>query len=324
MRRTWFRLIAAPLLALTLVAGACGKKNTTTAGGATTAPAFAAGTTMASLRAAGKIRVGTKFDQPLFGLKNPVSGAIEGFDVEIAKILAQGILGGSLDDAAKKIEFVETVSKVRETSIQEGKVDMVVATYTINDTRKQVVDFAGPYYIAGQDIMVRKDDDSIRSVNDLNGKKVCSVQGSTSLANVKTKAPQADLSITFDTYSKCAEALKDGRVQAETTDNVILLGLVKDSNGAFKVVGAPFTTEPYGIGIRTGDDAFRSFLNDRLEAAYNDGSWKAAFDRTVGTAGVAAPTPPAVNRYTSVPVIPTGTATSPTTTATSPATSTVT
>jgi glutamate transport system substrate-binding protein len=324
MRRTWFRLIAAPLIALTLVAGACAKKSTTTTGGATPGPTFAAGTTMATLQAAGKIRVGTKFDQPLFGLKNPVTGAIEGFDVEIAKILAQGIFGGSLDDVAKKIEFVETVSKVRETSIQEGKVDMVAATYTINDTRKQVVDFAGPYYVAGQDIMVRKDDNSIKGVSDLNGKKVCSVQGSTSLANVKAKAPQADLSITFDTYSKCAEALKDGRVQAETTDNVILLGLVKDSNDAFKVVGAPFTTEPYGIGLRKGDTSFRNFLNDRLEAAYRDGSWKAAFDRTVGTAGVAAPTPPPVNRYTSVPVVPTATATSATGTATSPATATVT
>jgi glutamate transport system substrate-binding protein len=257
--------------------------------------------------------VGTKFDQPLFGLKNPLTGAIEGFDVEIAKLVAQGIYGGSIDDAAKHINFVETVSKVRETSIQEGKVDMVVATYTINNARKLVVDFGGPYYIAGQDIMVKKDDTSIKSVTDLNGKKVCSVQGSTSLANVKAKAPQADLSITFDTYSKCAEALKDGRVQAETTDNVILLGLVKDNKDAFKVVGNPFTTEPYGIGIKKGDDAFRTFINDRLEASYKDGSWAAAFNRTVGQAGVTAPTPPPVDRYTSVPAPPTSTVTPSTT-----------
>src|SRR5213078_251226 len=109
------------------------------------------------------------------------------------------------------------------------------------------------------DIMVKKGDDSIKSVTDLNGKKVCSVQGSTSLANVKAKAPQADLSITFDVYSKCVDALKDGRVE--------------DNKELFKVVGNPFTTEPYGIGIKKGDDAFRSFINDRLEASYRDGSW---------------------------------------------------
>jgi glutamate transport system substrate-binding protein len=306
-------LLAVPLLAVGLVAAAGCSKKTTTSAGSTSAPTFAAGTTMARLQAAGKMTVGTKFDQPLFGLKNPLTGAIEGFDVEIAKLVAQGIYGGTIDDAAKHVNFVETVSKVRETSIQEGKVDMVVATYTINNARKLVVDFGGPYYIAGQDIMVKKDDTSIKSVTDLNGKKVCSVQGSTSLANVKAKAPQADLSITFDTYSKCAEALKDGRVQAETTDNVILLGLVKDNKDAFKVVGNPFTTEPYGIGMKKGDDAFRTFINDRLEASYKDGSWAAAFNRTVGQAGVTAPTPPPVDRYTSVPAPPTSTVTPSTT-----------
>src|SRR5438270_5785564 len=125
------------LLATALVAGACGTKTSSTSGGASgTAPTFPAATTMAALQQKGKIIVGTKFDQPLFGLKNPMTGAIEGFDVEVAKIMAQGIFGGTLADAAKHVEFVETVSKVREPSIQEGKVDIVVATYTINNTRK--------------------------------------------------------------------------------------------------------------------------------------------------------------------------------------------
>src|SRR5205807_5196131 len=135
-----------------------------------------------------------------------------GFDVEIAKLIAVGIFGGTPASAKNKINFVEAVSKNREPFIQNGTVDIVVATYTINDTRKQVVDFAGPYFIAHQDIMVKKDDNSIKSVTDLNGKKVCSAQGSTSIKNLQEKAPQADTSITFDTYSKCAEALTDGRV----------------------------------------------------------------------------------------------------------------
>jgi len=174
---------------------------------------------------------------------------------------------------------------------------MVVATYTINDERKQQVGFAGPYYVAGQDIMVKADDDSITGVEDLNGKKVCSVQGSTSIDNVKEKAPDADLGITFDVYSLCAEALGDGRVDAVTTDNVILLGLANASDGAFKLVGNRFTEEPYGIGVKKDDTEFRNFINDRLEAIEADGSWAAAFDSTVGQAGEATPEPPPVDRY---------------------------
>jgi glutamate transport system substrate-binding protein len=228
-----------------------------------------------------------------------VSGDVEGFDVEIAKLIAQRIFGGTAEEAGEKIEFVETVSANREPFIEEGKVDIVVATYTINDTRKQRVDFAGPYYVAGQDIMVKKGDTSIKSVTDLNGKKVCSVVGSTSIKNVQAKAPQADLSVSFDKYSLCAEALKDGRVQAVTTDNIILLGLIKDSPNDFQLVGETFTEEPYGIGLKRGDDDFRDFINDVLEEIYESGEWKEAFDSTVGEAGEEAPEPPDVNRYTS-------------------------
>src|SRR3954451_12611337 len=252
---------------------------------------------MAALQAKGKITVGTKFDQPGFGQKNPTTGQVEGFDVEIAKLIAVGIFGGTPESVTSKIEFVEAVSKNREPYIQEGRVDVVVATYTINDTRKQVVDFAGPYFIAHQDIMVKKGDSSIKSVQDLNGKKVCSAQGSTSIKNQQQQAPQADASITFDTSSKCAEALTDGRVQAVTTDNVILAGLVADQKHKFQLVNAPFTDEPYGIGLKKGDTAFRSFLNDRLEEMYKNGEWKKAFEDHLPAAGRKLPEPPAVNRY---------------------------
>jgi glutamate transport system substrate-binding protein len=318
-QRRIFVMAAAALLLL----AACGKgdspavdtgsSNTTT----TTTPKFAAGTTMAALQAKGKIVVGTKFDQPLFGLKNAVTGQVEGFDVEIAKLIAVGIFGGDTNSVASKIEFKETVSKNREPFIQNGEVDFVAATYTINDTRKQVVDFAGPYYVAGQDIMVKADDTTIKSVSDLNGKKVCSAAGSTSITNIKTKAPQADLSTSFDKYGLCAEALADGRVQAVSTDNIILLGLIKDNPGKFKLVKNTFTTEPYGVGLKKGDDAFRSFVNDRLEAIVKSGEWKKAFDATIGTAGEKAPEPPKVDRYTSTPA---GTAATTTTTANPPTT----
>jgi len=307
LKRRWGLLVLLMAL-LALSTAACGDDDedatgTDTGGATTTAqegpPEFAAGTTMKTLQDKGKIVVGTKFDQPLFGLKDPVSGKVEGFDVEMAKLVAQAIFGGDLDDAESKIEFVETVSANREPFIEQAKVDFVVATYTINDTRKQRVDFAGPYYLAGQDIMVKKGDTSIKSVTDLNGKKVCSVVGSTSIKNVQEKAPQADISTSFDKYSLCAEALADGRVQAVTTDDIILLGLIKDQPDKFQLVGETFTEEPYGIGIKKGDDAFRTFLNDLIEEVYENGEWKEAFERTVGEAGVEAPTPPPVNRYAS-------------------------
>ena len=278
-------------------AAAAGTTSATTAAAATTVakkayPTVAAGSSVEAIKTKGKITIGVKFDVPLFGLKNPTNNQIEGFDVEIGKLITKTIFG---DDS--KVEFVEAVSKNREPFIQEGKVDLVISTYTINDTRKQVVDFAGPYYVAGQDILVKAGDSSIKGVEDLNGKKVCSVTGSTSLKNVQQKAPAADLSIVFDKYSLCVEALNDGRVQAVTTDNIILLGFVAESGGKLKLVGNAFTTEPYGIGLKKGDTALRTFLNDVLDASYKDGSWKVAFDKTVGKSGQTAPTPPTVNRY---------------------------
>jgi glutamate transport system substrate-binding protein len=257
--------------------------------------AVPAGSSVEALKNKGKLKIGVKYDVPLFGLKNPTNGQIEGFDVEIGKIIARHVFG--TDDVDGKVEFVEAVSKNREPFIQDGSVDLVISTYTINDTRKQVVDFAGPYYIAGQDILVKKSNDAIKGVEDLNGKKVCSVTGSTSLTNVQAKAPQADVSVVFDKYSLCVEALKDGRVEAVTTDDIILLGFVAEDTQNLKLVKNPFTSEPYGIGLKKGDTALRTFVNDVLEASYADGSWAEAYEETVGKSGEDAPTPPKVDRY---------------------------
>ncbi|MBX6391407.1 MAG: glutamate ABC transporter substrate-binding protein [Frankia sp.] len=309
MRRT--RLLSTAALAATtmlaLALGACGdddESTPTTGAGASGAPAAASGPykiemadsfpaspTLDEIRSRGTLVVGTKFDQPLFGQQNPTNEELEGFDTEIARILAQRIFGDT-----DKIEFVETVSKNREPFIQQGRVDVVIATYTINDTRKELVDFAGPYYIAGQDIMVMADETSITSVDDLNGRKVCTVEGSTSEKNVRAEAPDAEV-ILVDTYSACAEQLTDGRVDAVTTDNVILLGLMAQNEGTFKLVGKTFTEEPYGIGLPKGDDAFRDFVNDTLEIAYENGDWATAFTSTVGVVQKTVPTPPAVDRY---------------------------
>ena len=293
MRRRRATGLVGAALALILALAACGGDDDSgdSGGQVNQGASFAEGTTMAKLKDAGTVKVGTKFDQPLFGLKN-LEGKPEGFDVEIAKLIA-----GEMGIAPDKVVFSEAVSANREPFIQQDKVDFVVATYTINDKRKQVVDFAGPYYEAGQDIMVAKGNpEGIGGPDDLAGKKVCSVTGSTPAENIRTNYPKAELT-EFDVYSKCAEALKNGQVQAVTTDNVILLGLISQDEESFELVGKPFTKEPYGIGLKKGDTEFRNFINDTLEKIVQDGRWLKAWDATAGKVATETPTPPAIDRY---------------------------
>ncbi|MFB2586121.1 glutamate ABC transporter substrate-binding protein [Herbiconiux liukaitaii] len=251
------------------------------------APTFAAGSTMETLASAGEITIGTKFDQPLFGLVGP-DGTPEGFDVEIAKIIA-----AKLGIAEDGINWVETVSANREPFIQNGEVDLVVATYTINDTRKEVISFAGPYYEAGQSILTLADNEDIESEDDLVGQPVCSVTGSTPAANLEELGAEVVLT---DTYTNCLEPLRTGAVVAVSTDNVILAGLAAQNEGEFKVVGEPFTQEPYGIGLALEDTEFRDFINDVLEESYEDGTYEAAWESTAG-AVLPYVDPPAVDRY---------------------------
>ena len=302
-RRPIHRMLAfAGAAALTLSLAACSSddadeattespeatEDTADSGAATD---FPEGSTMAELAAAGEVTVGTKFDQPGFGLLNPATNEPEGFDVEIARIIAD-----KLGIPEEGVTFTETVSANREPYIQEGRVDYVVATYTINDDRKEVIDFAGPYYQAGQDIMVAIDNPlGIEGPDDLAGTKVCSVEGSTPAENIRSNYPDAEL-VVFDVYSKCAEALKNGQVDSVTTDNVILLGLIAQDPESFELVDNPFTEEPYGIGLAKGDDEFRTFINDVLEQSYEDGSWAEAWDSTAGQFSDT-PEPPAVDRY---------------------------
>ncbi|MEA2973523.1 MAG: glutamate transport system substrate-binding protein [Actinomycetota bacterium] len=325
-------LIPIVLLTVALMGVACGNDDSPTVGGDTTdntsdAPSFAAGSTMAAIQAKGKIVVGSKFDQPGLGQKNPLTNQVEGFDVEIAKLIAVGIFGGDASDLGNKIEFIETPTPVRETVIEQGTVDIVVATYTINDARKQRIDFAGPYYLAGQDIMVKKDNTAITGVESLvSGVTVCSVRNSTPAGRIKERAPEATL-IEYDTYSQCKDDLLNGNVDAVSTDNSILLGFVAANPNDLKIVGKKFSDEPYGIGLKRGDDAFRTFINDRLEEIYGNGDWKQAFESTLGKLGVPTPaTPPAVDRYTSAgpAPAPTTTAAGATTTTAAPATTTTT
>ncbi len=238
---------------------------------------FDSGTTMAKLSDAGSMTVGTKFDQPGFGLLG-LEDTPEGFDVEVAKIIA-----GAMGIAPEDIEWKQASSDIREQVIEDGEVDMVVATYTINEERAERITFAGPYYEAGQQLMVNADNDSIEGPEDIADNpdmKVCSVTGSTPSEQIKEYLASDDQLVLFDIYDKCADALGNGQVDIVTTDNVILLGFVDESGGDFKLVGEQFTEEPYGIGIAKGDTEFCEFINETL--ADNEDAYTAAWEATAG------------------------------------------
>ena len=225
----------------------------------------------------GKIRIGIKFDQPGLGFKK--SGTYVGFDVDVAKYVAKK-LGYSEDE----IVWKEAPSKQREAMLQNGDVDMILATYSIIEERKNAVSFAGPYFVAGQDLLVRKDDHSINGPEDLNGKRLCSVTGSTSAATVKEKFASEVQLMEQPGYAECATALFSGIVDAVTTDDIILAGLASASRGKLRVVGKPFTQEYYGVGIKKGDTALAKKINAAITEMIKDGSWERAIaDNTEGT-----------------------------------------
>lgn len=238
-----------------------------------------------------KLVVGTKFDQPGLGLKNP-DGTMSGFDVDVAKYVAKEL--GYNED---QIEWKESPSGQRETLIGNDQVKYIVATYSITDKRKEKVDFAGPYLITGQSLLVTAANTDITGPESLqDNKKLCSVTGSTPAQNVKDKYPGVQLQ-QYDTYSACVEALKNGAIDAVTTDEVILAGYAAQSPGTFKIVGKPFSEERLGIGLKKGDSELRTKINDALEKMESEGAWKAAFDKNLGPAGITAPAPPSINRY---------------------------
>ncbi|MEW1902353.1 MULTISPECIES: glutamate ABC transporter substrate-binding protein [unclassified Streptomyces] len=239
----------------------------------------------------GRLVVGVKEDQPYMGEKDPATGRYSGFDIEIAKMMA-----ASLGFDPARVEFRTIASANRETALQNGQIDYYVGTYTINDNRKKLVGFAGPYYLAGQSLLVRADEKDIRGPQDLAGKRVCSAAGSTPYQRIEKDHPEAEL-VAYDTYSVCVDNLLTYQVDAVTTDDTILLGYAAKVPDELKVVGKPFSEEPYGIGVPRGDNALRFALDDALAAHEKNGDWKKAYDATLGLSGVPAPPPPAIDRY---------------------------
>lgn len=225
-----------------------------------------------------KIVIGVKADQPFLGFKD-TAGKYSGFDIEIAKMVA-----ADLGFSEKQIEYKTIDSNVRETTISRGQVDYYVGTYTINDERKKQVGFAGPYYTAGADLLVRRDDKTITGPESLKGKKVCSIVGSTPLQEIKKPKYGANTS-EQSKYSDCVKNLVDGQVQAVTTDDAILKGYAAQRPSQLRVVGKPFTKEPYGVGMRKDDKALRTAITEALENHIKNGDYEKAYKGTLGKSG---------------------------------------
>ena len=226
------------------------------------------------------LTIGIKYDQPGLGQKD--GETFKGLDVDVARYVAKEM--GFADD---KVVFKETPSAQRETAIQGGQVALIFATYSITDARKEKVSFAGPYFIAGQDLLVAADNTDITGPDTMNGKTLCSVTGSTPAEKIKKEYATTVKLFEQDTYSKCVEALVGGTVDAVTTDNVILAGFAAQPQyaGKLKVVGKPFSEEKYGVGLKKGDTELCGKVNAALEKMVSDGSWQKAVDDNVGPAG---------------------------------------
>jgi glutamate transport system substrate-binding protein len=246
---------------------------------------FRPGTTMDKISRAGRLTVGVKFDQPGQGFRNLATGEKEGFDIEIAKIVAV-----ALGLTPRQIHYKEIVSSKRQAALQHSQVDIVVASYSITAERRKQVGQAGPYYLTDQRLLVREEDkDRFRGPEDVHDVLVCSVKDSTSAATIRTYTARL---IEESTYTPCVQRLLNREVDVVTTDSAILHSYEAQQQDKLEVVGRGFRQEEWGIGYRKGDLDFCRFLTDTLSEALNNGDWQRAFDETLGRLGVPAPTKP--------------------------------
>lgn len=252
--------------------------------------AVEASTWASAVKKAGKLKVGGSKTAQVFSIEDPTTKKVTGFDAAIGQVLARYIIGG--DDPSALVDITQVTSDTREQVLIDGKVDMVIATYTITEERAQKISFAGPYYSSGQSVLVLKDNKDITSVTDLSGKKVAVQSGSSSEAALAEACPDAEAS-PFEDNSACIAAVQTGQVDAYVVDESLLLAAV-ENNTDIKIVGEPFTQDPYGLGLPKDSDA-QAFVNEFLAAIEKDGTWAKIWKATIGqiTDGDA-PNPPVI------------------------------
>ena len=278
MRRGALFLAAAVLVLLS----AC-TPRTGSSGGVAKAPE---GTSLRRIQDRGKLTVGVKYDVPTFGYLNPRNNQLEGLDIDLAKAIAREVLGSE-----SAVDFKQAVSADRIPFLTTGQVDLILSTMTANEDRAQQIDFTDAYYVAGQSLLVKKDS-TLKGINDLAGKTVCSVSGSTSEANIRQKAPQAQV-VLFGSYSECLPAIDAGRADALSTDDSILLGFAYQSPDKYKLVGGQFTIEPYAGGVAKNNPELLTAIDDAIRKIKSSGEWKQIYDKNLTkTTGVAVPKDP--------------------------------
>jgi len=293
------RTLAVGLMVTGLALSACGKTGSPNDQGSAPTQSAAADVkvdgspTFDKMKARGKVVIGVKDDQPNLGFKDPISGKFTGFDIEIARLVAAKL--GFKED---QIQFQTVPSAGREAAISNGNVDYYVGTYTITDGRKKQVAFVGPYFTAGQGLLVRKDETSVKPVDkaslkgSLNGKVVCSVTGSTPIQRVKDNQMTESGNIReLQTYSQCVSSLENKTADVVTTDDAILKGYAAQEPDKLKVIDGTFSTEPYGIGLPHDDKAFKDKVQSIIQTALDDNTWQSIYDSTLGKSGSTATKP---------------------------------
>ncbi|MDR0846700.1 MAG: transporter substrate-binding domain-containing protein [Lactobacillales bacterium] len=254
-------LIAASLLLVLPLAG-CGKNS------------LADSDALTRAKLTNQIFWGVKYDTRLFGLMDVKTGEVQGFDIDIAKALTKEILGSK-----GHAVFIEVTSKTRIPLLKNGNIDAIIATMTITDERKKQVDFSDVYFAAGQSLLVKKTS-PIKSIEDLKGKRVLAVKGSTSAENIKKAVPSAHI-LELENYSECFTALKSNQGDAMTTDNAILLGMASQNHN-YHLVGGTFTDEPYGIAVNKGQQDLLEAINDALKTIHENGEYDKIYAKWIG------------------------------------------
>ena len=275
--KSWRWILAMLLAVLALGAAACGDDEDEEpaggggGGGTGQAEQFDPSSTLGQIQEAGEITIGVKYDVPPFGFENPQTDALEGFDVDLGKAVAEKL--------GVEPKFIEAISDNRIPFLQDGTADLILSTMTINAERAQEIEFSDPYYIASGRILT-KTDSPIQGLEDLAGKRVCTALGSTYEETIREQAPEADLRL-VDSYSECLELIQNGAVDAVSTDDVILTGMIIQDD-TLHLVGDELTTEPYGAGIKKGETEMVEFVNGVFEEIKQDGRWQDIYDKWVG------------------------------------------